>query len=187
MEKNKQSDTVRFCRLLYFVNYFGIENNFNFLAVSKLIVKNAYNCFLPLRTSNIDCFLFLIVSHVPIRAFKQHPFNNLFVSALDCKHERSPSIIILCVFVKLILWQAEQICGYSDKTGIRCFMKKGVADVIWTVWVKGNFSIPTLKKINDAFEVIAFEGHEEYILIFMTSCLHVGTISLKKLNHFEFL
>lgn len=185
VEENEESQAVRSARLFYFVHYFGVADYLKFLAVVELIVEDSYELLLAACTGDFDGALFLVVFEVAIAAFEEHAFDNLLVCSLDGVHHGSPAVVVLSIPVEFVVGKTEQIVGDSDEARVSSFVQDGIADVIGTVRIEWDFPIPPFQQENYASQLIALYRHEQNIFILVAAGLHVSSISLEKLHHFD--
>ena len=185
MEHQQKYKLVDSCRFLHLVHNFDIAGYFYLLPCWVVIVQHTDQFRIADRPSDVNSFLLLLVSYMPIDSLHQHPLDYFFVIAVDGHHERSLSFMVGGISVDILVGQTEKIRYDWVVSAAGWDVERGIALDVDGVGVERNFSLAVLEKICYCFEVIVLGGHEEDIFVAFVGYFHVSSVSLEEVDHID--
>ena len=185
MEHQQKYELIDSCWFLDLVYNFDIAGYFYFLPRWVVIVQNTDQLRITYGPSNVNGFLFLLVSYVTIDSFHQHPLDDFFVIAVDCHHKRSLPFMVGWISVDILVGQTEEIGHDGVVTAAGWDMEGGVALDVDGIWIERDFSLAMLEQVGYSFEVVVLSSHEEDVLVALVGDFHVGSVSLEEVDHID--
>lgn len=185
VEQYEEDQRVQDCRLFDLVDELDVAGNFELLPACEVISKNLLQLFPTEQTSDIDRLLVLVVPHVSVDSFLQHPLHYILMPVLHCQDQRSLSLVVSRVVFDVFRGKAQQVSDYGKVAPIGRLMERSLSLIIQCIWVKRQFSISVLKEERKCFKMVIFDNHKEQILLLVGSGPHVGAVSLEEFDHFD--